>query len=105
MFVLIFSVSLSLLSLLILLFYYVYRKCYDQHVGFKIFLDAILLSLARKVYLPDVEIIFNLGDWPFVSTEQKPHIPLFSWCGSNDILDVFMPTYDITKATLECMER
>jgi hypothetical protein len=54
--------------------------------GFKILLDAILLSLARKVYLPDMEILFNLGDWPLVSTEQKPHIPLFSWCETNDTL-------------------
>jgi hypothetical protein len=83
----------------------VYRKCYGQYVGFKIFLDAILLSLARKVYLPDMEILFNLGDWPLVSTEQKLHTPLFSWCGSNDALDVVMLTRGITKATLECMER
>jgi hypothetical protein len=83
----------------------VYRKCYGQYVGFKMFLDAILLSLARKVYLPDMEILFNLGDWPLVSAVQKPHIPLFSWCGSDDTLDIVMPTYDITEATLECMGR
>ena len=27
----------------------IYRKTYGQHVGFKMFSDAILLSLARKV--------------------------------------------------------
>ncbi|PNF41553.1 KDEL motif-containing protein 1 [Cryptotermes secundus] len=83
----------------------VYRKCYGQYVGFKMFLDAILLSLARKVYLPDMEMLFNLGDWPLVHTGQKPYIPMFSWCGSNDTLDIVMPTYDITEATLECMGR
>lgn len=69
------------------------------------FLDAILLSLARKVSLPDMEMLFNLGDWPLVGTGQKPYIPMFSWCGSNDTLDIVMPTYDITEATLECMGR
>ncbi|XP_069698369.1 protein O-glucosyltransferase 2-like isoform X2 [Periplaneta americana] len=83
----------------------VYRKCYGQYVGFKMFLDAILLSLARKVFLPDMEILFNLGDWPLSSIEQKLRIPLFSWCGSDDTLDIVMPTYDITEATLECMGR
>jgi hypothetical protein len=69
------------------------------------FLDAILLSLARKVYLPDMEMLFNLGDWPLVGIGQKPYIPVFSWCGSNDTIDIVMPTYDITEATLECMGR
>jgi hypothetical protein len=50
-----------------------------------------------------MEILFNLGDWPLVSTEQKLYIALFSRCGSNDTLDIVMPTYGITKATLECM--
>ncbi|GFR82613.1 KDEL motif-containing protein 1 [Elysia marginata] len=27
----------------------VYRKCYGEHVGFKMFVDAILLSLTRKI--------------------------------------------------------
>jgi len=29
----------------------IYRKTYGQHVGFKMFMDAILLSLTRKVSL------------------------------------------------------
>uniref|UniRef100_A0A224Z0F2 KDEL motif-containing protein 1 n=1 Tax=Rhipicephalus zambeziensis TaxID=60191 RepID=A0A224Z0F2_9ACAR len=56
----------------------VYRKCYGQHVGFNMFMDQILLSLARKVRLPDVEMLVNLGDWPL---EQRSHtgvhIPFF----------------------------
>ncbi|KAJ9574240.1 hypothetical protein L9F63_026113 [Diploptera punctata] len=83
----------------------VYRKCYGQYVGFKMFLDAILLSLARKVHLPDMEMLFNLGDWPLSINGSDPKIPLFSWCGSVGNLDIVMPTYDITEASLECMGR
>jgi len=32
-----------------LIFFQVYHKCYGQHVGFSMFMDNILLSLARKV--------------------------------------------------------
>ena len=32
-----------------LIFFQVYRKCYGQHVGFSMFMENILLSLARKV--------------------------------------------------------
>ncbi|XP_046990753.1 protein O-glucosyltransferase 2-like [Schistocerca americana] len=83
----------------------IYRKCYGKYVGFKMFMDAILLSLARKVVLPDLEFFMNLGDWPLVSTEKGPKVPVFSWCGSDDTMDIVLPTYDITEATLECMGR
>lgn len=83
----------------------IYRKCYGQYTGFKMFLDAILLSLARKVYLPNMEVLFNLGDWPLSVKGHNPKIPLFAWCGSDDTLDIVMPTYDITEASLECMGR
>ncbi|PSN36213.1 KDEL motif-containing protein 1 [Blattella germanica] len=83
----------------------IFRKCYGEYTGFKMFLDSILLSLARKVHLPDMEMLFNLGDWPLAHIERKPHIPFFSWCGSDDSLDIVMPTYDITESTLECMGR
>lgn len=82
----------------------VYRQCYGQHVGFKIFMDAILLSLARKVVLPDTEMFVNLGDWPLVP-KTAPNYPVFSWCGSDDSKDIVMPTYDITEATIENMGR
>ena len=36
----------------------VYRKCYGQHVGFSMFMDNILLSLARKVN--KVNRIYNI---------------------------------------------
>ncbi|KAK8746945.1 hypothetical protein OTU49_016907, partial [Cherax quadricarinatus] len=83
----------------------VYRKCYGQHVGFNMFMDNILHSLLRKMSIPDVEFIINLGDWPLVNPKLKPLIPIFSWCGSEDTADIVMPTYDITEATLEMMGR
>ncbi|XP_064640507.1 protein O-glucosyltransferase 2-like isoform X2 [Lineus longissimus] len=84
----------------------IYRKTHGEHVGFKMFMDNILLSLARKVKLPDMEFIVNLGDWPLVTKKRAdPPIPIFSWCGSDDTNDIVMPTYDITEATLETMGR
>lgn len=82
----------------------VYRKCYGKHVGFQIFADAILLSLARKVVLPDTQFFINLGDWPLVRKTAEV-LPIFSWCGSNDTFDIVLPTYDITESTLENMGR
>lgn len=82
----------------------IYRQCYGQYVGFKIFMDAILLSLARKVTLPDIEFFANLGDWPLVPDSGLLH-PIFSWCGSENTKDIVMPTYDITESSLEAMGR
>lgn len=84
----------------------VYRTCYGQHVGFKIFMDAILISLSRKVVLPDFEIFSNLGDWPLMNKEKiKDIFPVFSWCSSKETIDIVMPTYDLTEATIQCMGR
>lgn len=80
----------------------VYRKCYGKYVGFKMFVDSILLSLCRKVNMPDLELFVNLGDWPL---SKNPDWPIFSWCGSNDTFDIVMPTYDLTESTLENMGR
>uniref|UniRef100_A0A6G5AES3 Glycosyl transferase CAP10 domain-containing protein n=1 Tax=Rhipicephalus microplus TaxID=6941 RepID=A0A6G5AES3_RHIMP len=84
----------------------VYRKCYGQHVGFNMFMDQILLSLARKVRLPDIEMLVNLGDWP-LEQEATPEstFQFFSWCGSKSSTDIVMPTYDITESSLEMMGR
>jgi hypothetical protein len=68
-------------------------------------MDAILLSLARKVQLPDFEFFSNLGDWPLMDDKQKFNFPLFSWCGSKTSTDIVMPTYDLTESTLENMGR
>ncbi|XP_063973094.1 protein O-glucosyltransferase 2-like [Diachasmimorpha longicaudata] len=82
----------------------IFRRCYGEHVGFKVFSDSILLSLTRKVVLPDTEFFMNLGDWPLVQ-EGGPLYPIFSWCGSNDTKDIILPTYDITESSLENMGR
>ncbi|KAK3868882.1 hypothetical protein Pcinc_025762 [Petrolisthes cinctipes] len=83
----------------------VYRRCYGQHIGFNMFMDNVLHSMIRKMTLPDIEFIINLGDWPLVNPKVKPLLPIFSWCGSEDTADIVMPTYDITEATLENMGR
>ncbi|MGH0182509.1 UNVERIFIED_CONTAM: hypothetical protein FKN15_009718 [Acipenser sinensis] len=84
----------------------VYIKTHGEHVGFRIFMDALLLSLTRKVKLPDVEFFVNLGDWPLVKRKptEKLH-PILSWCGSNETRDIVMPTYDLTESVLETMGR
>ncbi|XP_060591882.1 protein O-glucosyltransferase 2-like [Ruditapes philippinarum] len=84
----------------------IYRKTYGQHVGFKMFSDAILLSLTKKVKLPDLEFFVNLGDWPLEKRKRTDNpLPIFSWCGSDESLDIVMPTYDLTEATLEMLGR
>lgn len=54
-----------------------------------------------------MEFVSNLGDWPLEkSAPNSPDaLPLFSWCGSDDSLDIVMPTYDITESTLQTMGR
>lgn len=84
----------------------VYIKTHGEHVGFRIFMDAILLSLTRKVKLPDVEFFVNLGDWPLEKKKSGAQLhPIFSWCGSTDSKDIVMPTYDLTESVLESMGR
>lgn len=67
-------------------------------------MDSILLSVTRKVVLPDIEFFVNLGDWPLVPKNNKNY-PIFSWCGSDDSRDIVMPTYDLTESSLEAMGR
>lgn len=61
----------------------IYRKCYGQYTGFKMFVDSILLVLSRKIFLPDMEFFTNLGDWPLVKkggqTRTTGPYPVFSW--------------------------
>ncbi|XP_026564172.1 KDEL motif-containing protein 1 [Pseudonaja textilis] len=84
----------------------IYIKTHGEHVGFRIFMDAILLSLTRKVKMPDVEFFVNLGDWPLEKKKSSQDVqPIFSWCGSNDSKDIVMPTYDLTDSVLETMGR
>ncbi|KAG8519031.1 Protein O-glucosyltransferase 3 [Galemys pyrenaicus] len=84
----------------------IYRRPLGKYTDFKMFSDEILLSLARKVLLPDLEFYINLGDWPLehrkVNDTPGP-LPIISWCGSLDSRDIILPTYDITHSTLEAM--
>jgi len=52
-----------------------YGKAYGMWQGFKQYTDEMLLSLMRRVAVPDTEFIFNLGDWPLGNgTQQVPPI-------------------------------
>lgn len=82
----------------------IYRKCYGQYTGFSMFMDAMISSLINKVRLPDVEFFINLGDWPLVK-QSSSNIPIFSWCGSHETLDIVLPTYDLTESILHMMHR
>lgn len=87
----------------------VYRTCFGEHVGFKMFMDSLLVSLSRKVLLPDFELFVNLGDWPLMKKGGQSRTagprPIFSWCGSDDSFDIVMPTYDLTESSIENMDR
>ncbi|XP_057624750.1 protein O-glucosyltransferase 3 [Chionomys nivalis] len=85
---------------------HIHRRSLGKYTDFKMFSDEILLSLARKVTLPDLEFYINLGDWPLehrkVNDTPGP-IPIISWCGSLDSRDIILPTYDVTHSILEAM--
>ncbi|XP_029458329.1 protein O-glucosyltransferase 3 isoform X1 [Rhinatrema bivittatum] len=84
----------------------IYRRTLGKYTDFKMFSDEILLSLARKVHLPDFEFYINVGDWPVehrkVNATPGP-LPIISWCGSADSRDIILPTYDISHSTLETL--
>ena len=67
-------------------------------MGFRFFLESMMLSIMRKVRLPDVEFLFNLGDWPLEHDFENP-LPIFSWCGSKNTTDIALPTWEHTKGT------
>ncbi|CAG5078424.1 Oidioi.mRNA.OKI2018_I69.PAR.g8981.t1.cds [Oikopleura dioica] len=77
-----------------------YSKTLSPNLDFKRFSDGIILSLLRKVRLPDIEFFFNVGDWP-LSTD----FPIFSWCGSDSTSDIVVPTWDQIKTTLLSMSK
>ncbi|KAI4889774.1 hypothetical protein NFI96_017911 [Prochilodus magdalenae] len=84
----------------------VYRRCLGRYTDFKMFSDEMLLSLSRKVKLPDVEFYINVGDWPLETRkvgDVPGPVPIISWCGSTETRDIILPTYDITHSTLETM--
>ncbi|XP_053175285.1 protein O-glucosyltransferase 3 [Scomber japonicus] len=83
-----------------------YRRTLGKYTDFKMFSDEILLSLTRKVRVPDVEFYVNVGDWPLETrrADSSPGpVPIFSWCGSTETRDIVLPTYEVTHSTLETM--
>ncbi|XP_041650707.1 protein O-glucosyltransferase 3 [Cheilinus undulatus] len=79
-----------------------YRRTLGKYTDFKMFSDEMLLSLMRKVRVPDVEFYINVGDWP-LETRRTDAVPILSWCGSTDTRDIVLPTYEVTHSTLETM--
>lgn len=79
-----------------------YRRTLGRYTDFKMFSDEMLLSLTRKVKVPDVEFFLNVGDWP-LETRRPDAVPILSWCGSTDTKDIVLPTYEVTHSTLETM--
>lgn len=71
----------------------------DRWQGFKQYSDEMLLSLARRVRLPDTELLWNLGDWPQANGTARG-LPVFSWCGGRGADDVVLPTYKLTLGTV-----
>ena len=73
------------------------QQMYSKRLGtitdFKMFVDGMMHSLLRKVKVPDVEFVFNVGDWPIERDLAEP-LPVFSWCGSNKTADIIFPTWD-----------
>uniref|UniRef100_A0A2K6QJ98 Glycosyl transferase CAP10 domain-containing protein n=1 Tax=Rhinopithecus roxellana TaxID=61622 RepID=A0A2K6QJ98_RHIRO len=49
-------------------------KTDGEHGGFRIFMDAILLSLTRKMKMPDTEFFVNLADWPLLWKKKKSNL-------------------------------
>uniref|UniRef100_A0AC35F7H5 Glycosyl transferase CAP10 domain-containing protein n=1 Tax=Panagrolaimus sp. PS1159 TaxID=55785 RepID=A0AC35F7H5_9BILA len=80
------------------------KYCYGEYTGFSMFSDEILTSLARKMQLPEIEFIQNLGDWPLeFSNPNDSGVAIISWCGSNDTFDIIIPTYEIVEASLKAL--
>lgn len=52
-----------------------------MYTDFRRFVDNMLISLVRKMILPNTEFLFNLGDYPLQKIEDGG-VPLVGWCGS-----------------------
>lgn len=81
-----------------------YYEDFGTIMGFRPFMTSMFLSLLRKVRLPDVEFIFNLGDWPLEENYDDPQ-PILTWCGSTNTTDIAMPTWEQTKSTRHALFR
>ncbi|ESS31299.1 protein disulfide-isomerase domain-containing protein, partial [Toxoplasma gondii VEG] len=78
----------------------IFRRHFGPLPGFQYFMDNVLLYLAAAVKLPDVEFLMNLGDWPLEKRgADEGALPLFSWSGSDDTLDIILPQWDVVKTS------
>ena len=59
----------------------------------------MLASIMRKVRLPDMEFIWNLGDWP-LAVGNRSHYPVISWCKDDKVNDILLPTYKLVEGTI-----
>lgn len=77
-----------------------------RYKDFQKYINGILLSLTRKVVLPDMEFLLNMGDWPQspkvdpATRAELPPLPIFSWCGSSTHYDMVLPTYKLVQAVV-----
>eukprot|EP00960_Hanusia_phi_P075921 768483-Hanusia_phi.AAC.1 len=76
-----------------------YGKAYGRYQGFKKYTDDMLLSLMRRVAVPDVEFLWNVGDWPLSNSSSLP-FPVLSFCSSSSYYDVVVPTYKLFLSTV-----
>eukprot|EP00117_Sycon_ciliatum_P028601 scpid59976/ scgid22949/ KDEL motif-containing protein 1 len=77
----------------------IYAKVHGKYEGFKQYADKMWLALARRVKLPDMEFLFNMGDWP-QSNLSAQGLPVVSWGASNDTDDIVVPTYKVVLGTV-----
>lgn len=40
----------------------------------------------RKMFLPNTQFFFNLGDWPLQEKQKSNTVAFVSWCGSEGLL-------------------
>ncbi|KAL1232547.1 Protein O-glucosyltransferase [Trichinella spiralis] len=81
----------------------IFRQTFGEYCDFKMFSDEMLVSISRKFILPDMDFLLNLGDWPLMTMNHLKVVsplPILSWCGSNNSLDIVLPTYEMMHSIL-----
>ncbi|KRX79622.1 KDEL motif-containing protein 1 [Trichinella sp. T6] len=81
----------------------IFRQTFGEYCDFKMFSDEMLVSISRKFIIPDMDFLLNLGDWPLMTMNHLKVVsplPILSWCGSNNSLDIVLPTYEMMHSIL-----
>ncbi|KAL4220213.1 Protein O-glucosyltransferase 2 [Mactra antiquata] len=84
----------------------IYVKPYGDHLPLKETFDDILLSITRKVHLPDIELFVQLADWMGQLEEKNNSIdplPVFIWSGHDQFHDITMPSYYLATSALHML--